>query len=95
MTSQTLSTALTRMKRRQALHELMIDQSDIKRRRDHQPRGAPDYLKRLPPTVRHALAKAEFEVFDKLSKERALSEAESILMDRAMQRMDNWALLLG
>lgn len=95
MTSQTLSTALTRMKRRQALHELMIDQSDIKRRRDHQPKGAPDYFKRLSPAVRHALAKAEFEVFDKLSKDRALSEAESILMDRAMQRMDNWALLVG
>lgn len=53
------------------------------------------HLRRCSPAVRHALAKAEFEVFDKLSKERALSEAESILMDRAMQRMDNWALLMG
>ena len=40
--------------------------------------------------MRYRRAKAEFDMLDQLSRTRALTVSESIAMERAMKRMDEW-----
>lgn len=48
----------------------------------------------LPPSILFLRAKIEFDQFDALSRTRALTDAESRAMERAMRRMQDWEAAL-